>query len=232
MDSASRLFRKLLSVKSALLGILGTVAQMLLLASAPAQAGTLELKQSRWLVLVSRSTLSEAIEEARSLQLADLIVRTDKGIYAVVFGPVKPDIDLEANRDLGIPKDAFLTRGKSFETVVWPTCRGCFIQVATAVWNDSDGEAHTAAAVGFGDSYDEANYQALQRCSTKGSKCRLPTMGSWNGDCLYVSLGSSSSHAGWGSASTKEDAIKVCRSNGSGLSCDAPVGACSNKFVK
>lgn len=195
-----------------------------------ALAGQLELKKSYWIVFASRSELSEAVTAVATLKRHQVIIRSESGMYAVAMGPFKETVSIEELRKkYGIPPDSFRTRGKSFETIVWPVCKDCFVHVAAADWIGADGHAHTAAAVGYGDSYDEAAKEALHACNAKGRNCKVATVGSWNGKCLYASLGTSQNSAVWGTGETREAAIDSCYSLAT--DCGAPIGGCSRKFT-
>jgi hypothetical protein len=70
---------------------------------------------------------------------------------------------------------------------------------------------------------DDARASALDACRSAGGQDCKP-IGAWNSGCLYITTGTSSNRAGWGSGASIDAALKKCRAYG--FSCKKPIGGC------
>jgi hypothetical protein len=94
---------------------------------------------------------------------------------------------------------------------------------AAAIWRH---RGQVRVAIGYSgvrQSAADARASALDACRSAGGDGCKP-IGAWNSGCLYITTGTSSSRAGWGSGGTIEAALKKCRSYG--FSCKKPIGGC------
>jgi hypothetical protein len=94
---------------------------------------------------------------------------------------------------------------------------------AAAIWRHR-GQVHVAIGYsGVRQTADDARASALDACrSAGGQDCKA--IGAWNSGCLYITTGTSSNRAGWGSGGSIEAALKKCRAYG--FSCKKPIGGC------
>ncbi|HLH89343.1 MAG TPA: DUF4189 domain-containing protein [Xanthobacteraceae bacterium] len=94
---------------------------------------------------------------------------------------------------------------------------------AAAIWRHR-GRVHVAIGYsGVRQTSDDARASALDACRSAGGQGCKP-IGAWNNGCLYITTGTSSNRAGWGSGGSIEAALKKCRSYG--FTCKKPIGGC------
>jgi hypothetical protein len=94
---------------------------------------------------------------------------------------------------------------------------------AAAIWRVR-GVVHVAIGYsGIQESADDARMSAVKACQSAGGRgCKA--IGAWNKGCIYITTGSGSNQAGWGSGGDIATALEKCR--GYGFSCKQPIGGC------
>jgi hypothetical protein len=137
--------------------------------------------------------------------------------------PAEPDINPAFNPG-STPRDTPTDRpSRPAEERTTPPAPVRWNSAAAAIWRHR-GRVHVAVGYsGARNSADDARASALDACrNAGGSGCKA--IGAWNNGCLYITTGTSSSRAGWGSGGSIDAALKKCRSYG--FSCKQPIGGC------
>jgi len=98
-----------------------------------------------------------------------------------------------------------------------------WLSIAAGIWR-VDGRVHVAVGYSGARTSDwEARQRAIDACRDAGGRdCQ--SKGVWDSGCVYITTGTSSSRAGWGSGDTVAEAVRRCE--GQGLTCKQPIGGC------
>jgi hypothetical protein len=112
----------------------------------------------------------------------------------------------------------------SGQRLVGNDCESMWNSVAGGI-TKIHGNPHVAIGYsGLRSTAEEANESSVSQCRQSGGNCK--SVGAWNEGCVYITVGSNRSGAGWSSSSTIEETMKKCRSKG--YSCKTPIGGCVN----
>jgi tetratricopeptide (TPR) repeat protein len=95
--------------------------------------------------------------------------------------------------------------------------------VAAAIWK-VDGRVRVAVGYsGVRSTQSDAKARALEACrNAGGSDCQAK--GAWNFGCVYITTGTTTNRAGWGSGDSIAKALAKCQQQG--LTCKHPIGGC------
>jgi hypothetical protein len=102
----------------------------------------------------------------------------------------------------------------SFPTSASAKCFWCYAAIATSL----DG-SHVAMGVSYGDTQDDADSTALEKCGhANGASCRV-VYRFWHGACGAVAIGHNdqTGRVAWGTGKTRTEAMQNCI--GEGASC-------------
>jgi tetratricopeptide (TPR) repeat protein len=95
--------------------------------------------------------------------------------------------------------------------------------VAAAIWK-VDGRVRVAVGYsGARTTESDAKARALEACRNAGGRdCQAK--GAWNFGCVYITTGTTTNRAGWGSGDSIAKALAKCQQQG--LTCKQPIGGC------
>lgn len=203
-------------------------------------AGDLEREEGGYYaVTASRNSLAAAVPLARGLRgkgEVPMIMTTASGVYdVIVYYSGNPDDFAAARSKRNLPKSSVLTRGEDFVSVAWPVCSDCYGEAVLGKMFGKDGLVKTLKGFAiFGDSYDEARSKGIANCKAEGyDECVfLDRNGAWDGGCVFVSIGESSTDYTWASADTRHDAYKKCLDSLAGSVCKEAIGDCTKDFPR